>query len=245
MSFWANSVRYLFFTYGFLFGCGAGLSFPPTVYIVSSYFVKRRGIANGICISGSAFGSILLPPLLRLILENYGYKGACLIMGGVTLNVFVAALFYEPVEKHLKREKTDDGDIAEDAPGLKQSKFLLSDDSMTSLHHIPHNDSFLEESDISEAGFNRSASSAAVQHTKSTQRERKISVPTGKQEVMRYKQGYTGSRHNMNSNSALHAVPEAQNGGADILAHSKMHGSRMSNRAGRSQSPFNPIIHSA
>ncbi|ENN74263.1 monocarboxylate transporter 13 isoform X2 [Dendroctonus ponderosae] len=232
LSFWANSVRYLFFTYGFLFGCGAGLSFPPTVYIVSGYFVKRRGIANGICISGSAFGSILLPPLLRLILVNYGYKGACLIMGGITLNVFVAALFYEPVEKHLKREKIDDGDTVEEAPELKQSKFMLSDDSMTSLHHIPHNDPFLEQSDISDAGFNRSASSAAVQHTKSTQRERKISVPTGKQEVMRYKQGYTGSRHNMNSNSALHAVPEAQNGDTDILSHSKMHGSRISNRAG-------------
>lgn len=31
------------------------------------------------------------------------FRGACLIMGGLTLNVWVAALFYQPVEQHLKR----------------------------------------------------------------------------------------------------------------------------------------------
>lgn len=88
-------------------GTGAGLSFPPTVYIVTSYFVRLRGLANGICISGSAFGSIILPPILRYLLEEYGYRGAILIMGGITLNTWVAALFYEPVENHMKRVPKD------------------------------------------------------------------------------------------------------------------------------------------
>lgn len=98
-----NFNTYLFFSYGVLVGTGAGLSFPPTVYIVTSYFVRLRGLANGICISGSAFGSIILPPILRFLLEKYGYRGAILIMGGITLNTWVAALFYEPVEDHMKR----------------------------------------------------------------------------------------------------------------------------------------------
>lgn len=83
------------------------MSFPPTVYIVTSYFVRLRGLANGICISGSAFGSIILPPILRYLLEEYGYRGAILIMGGITLNTWVAALFYEPVENHMKRVPKD------------------------------------------------------------------------------------------------------------------------------------------
>lgn len=101
-------------------GTGAGLSFPPTVYIVTSYFVRLRGLANGICISGSAFGSIILPPILRYLLVNYGYRGAVLIMGGITLNTWVAAIFYEPVENHLKRvpkkviEVSDDEDIIDE-----------------------------------------------------------------------------------------------------------------------------------
>uniref|UniRef100_A0A182SHQ5 Major facilitator superfamily (MFS) profile domain-containing protein n=1 Tax=Anopheles maculatus TaxID=74869 RepID=A0A182SHQ5_9DIPT len=118
ITFWATSVNYLYISYGVLVGTGAGLSFPPTVYIVTSYFVKLRGLANGLCISGSALGSIILPPVLRFLLENYGYRGACLIMGGITLNVWVAAIFYEPVEKHMKRVRKvqpavdDDGELA-------------------------------------------------------------------------------------------------------------------------------------
>ncbi|XP_058119027.1 uncharacterized protein LOC131284816 [Anopheles ziemanni] len=103
ITYWATSVNYLYVSYGVLVGTGAGLSFPPTVYIVTSYFVRLRGLANGLCISGSALGSIILPPVLRFLLETYGYRGACLIMGGITLNVWVAAIFYEPVEKHMKR----------------------------------------------------------------------------------------------------------------------------------------------
>ncbi|XP_050068644.1 uncharacterized protein LOC126557046 [Anopheles maculipalpis] len=117
ITFWATSVNYLYISYGVLVGTGAGLSFPPTVYIVTSYFVKLRGLANGLCISGSALGSIILPPVLRFLLENYGYRGACLIMGGITLNVWVAAIFYEPVEKHMKRVRkvqpsVDDEELA-------------------------------------------------------------------------------------------------------------------------------------
>lgn len=61
-------------SYGILVGTGAGLSFPPGIFIVTSYFVKYRGLANGIAISGSALGSIILPPFLRFLLETYGYR---------------------------------------------------------------------------------------------------------------------------------------------------------------------------
>lgn len=114
---WATSIEYLYISYGVCVGIGAGLSFPPTVYIVTSYFVKLRGLANGLCISGSALGSIFLPPILRLLLDHFGYRGACLIMGGITLNCFIAALFYDDVNKHMKKVKIEDDeedDIQED-----------------------------------------------------------------------------------------------------------------------------------
>ncbi|XP_013162982.1 PREDICTED: monocarboxylate transporter 13 isoform X5 [Papilio xuthus] len=100
----AFSIGYLYFSFGAMVGAGAGLAFPPTVYIVTSYFVRLRGLANGICMSGSAFGSIILPPLLRYLLETYGYKGAVLILGGVMLNVWAAALLFQPVEEHMVRK---------------------------------------------------------------------------------------------------------------------------------------------
>ncbi|KAF3426487.1 hypothetical protein E2986_14143 [Frieseomelitta varia] len=74
LSYFANSVAFLCVSYGVLVGTGAGLAFPPTVYIVTSYFVRLRGLANGLCISGSALGSIFLPPILGILLREYGYR---------------------------------------------------------------------------------------------------------------------------------------------------------------------------
>lgn len=97
----------LFLTYGALVGIGAGLAFPATVYIVNSYFWKRRGLANGLCISGSAIGSIILPPLIAALIEEYSFRGASLILGAVTLNIWVAALIYEDVDGHSKKVVLD------------------------------------------------------------------------------------------------------------------------------------------
>lgn len=235
ISFWAQSIIWLYITYGIMVGIGAGLSFPPTVYIVTSYFVRLRGIANGICISGSALGSIILPPLLRIILNEYGYRGAVLLMGGITLNVWVAALFYDPVEKHMKKVPIDDEKKDAEDSALVPAKFTIStEDSLPSLQHIPHNDSFLENLDTSTGNFNRSVSSAAFQNLKPnpTSRERKISMPTGRNEVMRAK---TNSHSIMNSSSALHSVPEKQNGGGAMDMYSQ--GRLPSNRRSRTGVP--------
>nr|CAI5840555.1 unnamed protein product [Callosobruchus analis] len=203
---------------------------PPTVYIVCSYFVKLRGVANGICISGSAFGSILIPPLLRVILDTYSTRGTMLIMGGLTLNVFVAALFYDKVELHMKREPIEKKD--EEADTL-QAKFIISQED--SLPSLPHADSFLEQLESSEGSFNRSVSSAAVQNLKSKEhRERKISMPMGKHEVMKAKAG-----HSMSSNTTLHAVPEKESNGGkamEVYSQSRLPSTRRRSAPKRSTS---------
>ncbi|KAH8421278.1 hypothetical protein KR009_012223, partial [Drosophila setifemur] len=218
LSFWASSIGYLYISYGVLVGIGAGLSFPPTVYIVTSYFAKLRGLANGLCISGSALGSIILPPLLRWLLETYGYHGSCLIMGGITLNVFVAALFYEPVEQHMVRvpryrqsledipEEEDIGivmkfeKVDETAPGSEQSdKQILPYNSPPSPIYLP---------DDEKVQFVRSASAAVVQNYSKQgdefpSRTRKISTPV---RVPQRNQTFTPGQ--LNSQSSLYAVPE-------------------------------------
>ena len=109
LSYFANSVTYLYVSYGLMVGIGAGLTFPPTVYIVTAYFEKLRGFANGLCISGSAIGTIILPPFLQYLLDSFGYRGAVLIMGAVTLNTLVCGLLYHPVEQHMITVSIDGG----------------------------------------------------------------------------------------------------------------------------------------
>ncbi|XP_055902991.1 monocarboxylate transporter 9 [Eupeodes corollae] len=220
ISFWATSVSFLYISYGVLVGIGAGLSFPPTVYIVTSYFVKLRGLANGLCISGSALGSIILPPLLRYLLVTYGYRGAVLIMGGVTLNVFVAAIFYEPVENHMirvPRAKKSLDDIEEEDVGIVL-KFESVAEENPELKALTEDQNEAKQSPDLYMGngddkhFGRSASAAVVQSFNKNPdeynahiRTRKVSTPTYGS-VPQRNQTFTPGQ--MNSQNSLYAVPE-------------------------------------
>lgn len=210
----------LSFSYGVLVGIGAGLSFPPTVYIVTSYFVKLRGLANGLCISGSALGSIILPPVLRWLLEEFGYHGACLIMGGITLNVLVGALFYEPVEQHMvrvPRARPALEDIPEEEDIGIVMKFENVDETAAAPaeldeKHLPYNSppSPLYLPDDDKQLFVRSASAAVVQSyakpgDEFQPRVRKISTP-----VRLPQRNQTFTPGQLNSQSSLYAVPEGR-----------------------------------
>lgn len=144
-------------------------------------------------------------------------------MGGITLNVWVAALFYDPVEKHLKKVPDLDAEqqLISTPDETAQPKFMVStDENSASLQQIPHNDSFVDSCDSPTDNINRSASSAAMQNYIKTHvtRERKISVPTSRVEVMKAKSGIGGSSNHNNSSSTLHAVPELNGTTSEMVA---------------------------
>jgi cyanate permease len=253
---WATSIEFLYVSYGIFVGIGAGLSFPPTVYIVTSYFTRLRGLANGLCISGSALGSIFLPPLLRVLLDKYDYRGACLIMGAITLNCFIAALFYDPVEKHLIRQKierTDDDEednlaygrllrnekILEDLEeesvenvnenGTKKAKFILTHDDCNSPLDTPTMDT---KHDIFKYpprnGFERSVSAVVVQnYSNQSDRQRKISTPLKDEHRNGTMSSFVGQ---LNSTPSL-----AENNSQ--LRLNRFQGNRLSNRKSLKASP--------
>lgn len=157
-------------------------------------------------------------------------------MGGITLNVWVAALFYDPVEKHLKKIPSDETETEpeENSQLLKQSQLIVSDEENSAS--LPHNDSFIESEMNKDNNFNRSASSAAMQNYLKSQvtRERKVSVPTSRNEIVRARSS-AGSPNHMTSSSTLHAVPETRTSEMSV-SQNKLHISRRSRPPCRSPS---------
>ncbi|XP_020292766.1 monocarboxylate transporter 12 [Pseudomyrmex gracilis] len=201
LSYFADSVAFLCVSYGVLVGTGAGLAFPPTVYIVTSYFVRLRGLANGLCISGSALGSIFLPPILGFLLREYGYRGAVLIMGAVTLNVWASALLYHPVEWHMIPARVPD---ETDERDNNETVSVTVTSSPEQPIEKSNNQLALSMDSTSEKAapiVPKSASSVALEYYKNTPpvqgRTRKISMPVGRE--------ISGQMH---STPTLHAVPE-------------------------------------
>lgn len=71
--------------------------------IVPLYFERRRGQANAIMMAGVCLGQIIGPPLVNFLQNEYGYKGATIIMGAILLNGCVGASLFHPIAWHQKR----------------------------------------------------------------------------------------------------------------------------------------------
>lgn len=68
-------------TQGLLVGMGTCMAYVPTMSVAPTWFDKRRGLAMGIVISGSACGSMIWPPVLRAITSHIGFRNALRISG--------------------------------------------------------------------------------------------------------------------------------------------------------------------
>ena len=88
-------------------GFGAGLSTTPGIIMTSRYFNKRRALANGICVSGTAAGSMVIPPLMEVLIPIYGFRGCILILGACMLHVCFSASLYRPIHVHQQIVELD------------------------------------------------------------------------------------------------------------------------------------------
>jgi len=78
-------------------GAGFGLMYLPAVGVVGYYFDRRRALATGVCVCGAGIGTFVFAPLGSWLVENYGWKGANVIIGAIILNGIVFGLTYRPL----------------------------------------------------------------------------------------------------------------------------------------------------
>jgi predicted MFS family arabinose efflux permease len=53
--------------------------------VVSGWFERRRGTALAVVMSGGAVGAMVLPPTAESLIRRFGWRGACLALGGMVL----------------------------------------------------------------------------------------------------------------------------------------------------------------
>ncbi|KAI6345857.1 hypothetical protein MCOR25_011006 [Pyricularia grisea] len=93
------STRYwqLMLTQGVLVGVGSGIVFTPSMGLLSTYFVKRRAVANGLATSGNAVGGLAYPLIVRQLLPAVGFAWTVRVVAFVNLLCLgIAVLFMRP-----------------------------------------------------------------------------------------------------------------------------------------------------
>ena len=78
----ARSLAEVYAAYGLGVGLGVGCSYVPAVGAVQRWFVRRRGLASGLSVSGIGVGTLVMPPLASLLIELLGWRNAYLVLGG-------------------------------------------------------------------------------------------------------------------------------------------------------------------
>ncbi|GAU80490.1 MCT family MFS transporter [Bosea sp. BIWAKO-01] len=105
----ARSLTEIYLAYGLGVGLGIGCSYVPALGAVQRWFVKRRGFASGLAVSGIGVGTLVMPPLASLLIEQIGWRNAYFALGGLAAIIGAAmALLIESDPR--KRGLLPDGD---------------------------------------------------------------------------------------------------------------------------------------
>lgn len=92
------------FTYSFMVGSGLGLIIPSIFMAVSSFFTTKKSRAFGFALVGTSIGQMIMPLIVKALLNQFEFRGTVLIMGALALHGVLGASLFQPVEWHLKRK---------------------------------------------------------------------------------------------------------------------------------------------
>ena len=79
----ARSLIEVYLAYGLGVGLGVGLAYVPALGAVQRWFVRRRGLASGLAVSGIGLGTLAMPPLAALLIEAVGWRSSYIAIGAL------------------------------------------------------------------------------------------------------------------------------------------------------------------
>ncbi|XP_046305566.1 monocarboxylate transporter 6 isoform X1 [Marmota monax] len=102
----SRSLSQLYLTAGIITGLGMCFSFQSSITMLGFYFVRRRVLANALASMGVSLGVTLWPPFANYLLEDLGWRGTFLVIGGVLLHCCVCGAIMRPVATNTAPETT-------------------------------------------------------------------------------------------------------------------------------------------
>nr|XP_056719667.1 monocarboxylate transporter 13-like [Euleptes europaea] len=126
----ATSLAHLYLCIGVLSGFGWALVFTPSMASMARYFKARRTLATGLALTGVGLSSFAFSPLFQLLVDTYAWRGALMIVAGMSFNLVVCGALIRPLT--LKEDLA--GPTTGDSAGMGLKKFS----SLFGLHLLSH-----------------------------------------------------------------------------------------------------------
>jgi len=121
LSYQISSLWHVYLIWGIGMGIGSTFLLLPVMAIIPRWFIKRRGIAMGIVMSGLGIGGVISPMLSQWLISAYDWRFAFIILGVITLVIIIPlAQFMRYSPQRAGLEPYGENEIIED----KQSQSL-------------------------------------------------------------------------------------------------------------------------
>lgn len=119
----AAAIWQIYAIYGCGIGIGVGFVYVPAVGVVQHWFVRRRGLASGLAVTGIGIGTLAMPVFSALLIHWSDWRTAYWMMG-----LFVLACGISAVLLIVESPQT---------LGLQPDGDPIRDDSMTTMQQNP------------------------------------------------------------------------------------------------------------
>ncbi|XP_033760670.1 monocarboxylate transporter 12-B-like [Pecten maximus] len=134
------SIEYIICVLGITVGFANACLFGNGLVIVGLYFEKRRSLATALALTGASVGHFAIPPILQILLDNYGLHGTFLFQGGFYLNVAFFGSLYRPIALvHKTRQTTEtenEAMLTTKSDESPRKRFLKENTDFSQSHHM-------------------------------------------------------------------------------------------------------------
>lgn len=127
--YWLETIWHLYFGFGLLMGVGLSAHDIATLSTVARWFVKGRGAMTGVVKAGAGVGQLAVPLVVSLLIANFGWRGAALILGFGAMAVLVIAsrfIWRDPAQLSLAPLGASPSDPSDVESGLRLGQALAT-----------------------------------------------------------------------------------------------------------------------
>ena len=104
-----QSMWQIYAVYGLGIGIGIGSAYVPSMGVIQRWFVKRRGLASGIAVTGIGLGTLGMPVFSATLIQWSNWRTAYLVMGILVFACGISAALFI-TESPAKRGLVADGE---------------------------------------------------------------------------------------------------------------------------------------
>lgn len=123
----ARTIFEVYVAYGLGVGLGVGCAYVPTVGAVQRWFVKRRGFASGLAVSGIGIGTLVMPLLAAWLINSLGWRAAYLTLGSLAVVIGVGMSWFIANDPRDKGTGPDGVSLQADEPAAADAGVSVGD----------------------------------------------------------------------------------------------------------------------